>query len=95
MGIGAKEHPACCRVMVALSASQKLGGGFYERLQHRLEVECRAADDLEHIGSGGLLLEQFAKLVEQAHVLDCDDGLGSKILQQFDLFVGKGRNSCR
>jgi hypothetical protein len=52
---------------------------FDQRLQHRLEVECRPAYDLEHVGGGGLLLERFAQLVEQPGVLDGDDGLGSKI----------------
>ena len=43
--------------------------------QHRLQIEGRAADDLEHVGGGGLLLQRFAQLVEQARVLDGDDGL--------------------
>ena len=30
---------------------------FDERLQHGLQIECRAADDLEHIGGRGLLLQ--------------------------------------
>ena len=29
---------------------------FDKRIEHRLQIECRAADDLEHIGGGGLLL---------------------------------------
>jgi hypothetical protein len=43
---------------------------------------------------GGLLLQGFAQifrslsqLIEQARVLDGDDGLGSKVLDQLDLFV--------
>jgi hypothetical protein len=32
---------------------------------------------IEHIGSGGLLLQQF-ELVEQRHVFDCYDGLSGK-----------------
>jgi hypothetical protein len=58
-------------------------------LQHRLEIEGRSADDLEHIGGGGLLLQRFAQLVEQAGVLDRDDGLGSEVLDQLDLLVGE------
>ena len=50
-----------------------------QRIEHRLQVEGRAADDLEHVGGGGLLLQRFAQLVEQARVLDGDDGLGGKI----------------
>src|SRR5262249_28263309 len=37
-------------------------GRFNERLQHRLEIEGRAADDLEHIGRRGLLLQRLAEL---------------------------------
>src|SRR5262249_46963479 len=38
-----------------------------------LKLERRAADDLEHVGGGGLLLQRFAQLVEQARVLNRDD----------------------
>ena len=31
-------------------------GGFHERVEHRLELERRATDDLEHVGGCGLLL---------------------------------------
>src|SRR5262249_52943227 len=37
---------------------------FSERIEHRLQVEGRAADDLEHVGSCGLLLQRLAQLVE-------------------------------
>ena len=49
----------------------------------------RPADDLEHVGGRGLLLQRFAQLVEQARVLDRDDGLGSEVFDQFDLLVGE------
>jgi len=58
-------------------------------LQHFLQIECRPANDLEHIGGGGLLLERFAQLVEQPCVLDGNDGLGGKVLNQLDLLVGE------
>ena len=54
-----------------------------------MQVERRAADDLEHVGGGGLLLQRFTQLVEQARVLDGDDGLRGKILNQIDLLVGE------
>src|SRR5262249_43933756 len=44
-------------------------------LKHRLQIKSRATDDLEHIGGGGLLLERFAKLAEQASVLNRNDCL--------------------
>src|SRR5262245_201113 len=72
--------------MVSLA---KLSRRFDQRFEYRLQVKGRAADDLEHIGSGGLLLQRLAQLVEQARVLDGDDGLGSEALDQLDLLVGE------
>ena len=57
--------------------------------EHRLKVECRTADDLEHVGGRGLLLQRFAQFIEQARILDGDDGLGGKILHQLDLLIGE------
>src|SRR5262245_30220036 len=62
---------------------------FHERVEDRLQIECRAAYDFEHIGGGSLLLQGFAQLVEQPGVLDGDDGLGGEILNQLDLLVGE------
>src|SRR5262245_37752670 len=67
----------------------KPGCRFCECVQHGLQVEGRAADDLEHVGGRGLLLEGLSQLVEQARVLDGDNGLGGEILQQLDLLVGE------
>ena len=36
--------------------------GFHERVEHDLQIKCRAAYDLEHVGGGGLLLQGFAQL---------------------------------
>ena len=44
-------------------------------LEHRLGIGHRAADDLQHLGGGGLLFERLLRLVEQAHVLDRDHRL--------------------
>src|SRR5271166_2487839 len=60
-----------------------------ERIQHALQVEGRAADNLEHIGGRGLLLERFAKLVEQPRVLNGDDRLGGECVQELDLRISK------
>src|SRR5262249_59724408 len=51
-------------------------------LEHRLQLTRRAANNLEHIGGGGLLLQRFAQLVEQSRILDRDDGLVGEHLQQ-------------
>src|SRR5262245_16836507 len=50
-----------------------------EGVEHGLQIERRAADDLENIGGGGLLLQRFAQLVEQPCVLDGNDGLAGEI----------------
>src|SRR5262249_60882210 len=64
-------------------------GRFDQRLKHRPEVECRAADDFQHVGSSGLLLQRLAKLIEEAGVLNGDDSLVGEVLDQFDLLVGE------
>ena len=56
----------------------KMPGRLDQRIKHGLQIEGRAADHLEHVGGGGLLLQRFAQLVEQAGVLDSDDGLAAK-----------------
>ena len=61
----------------------------HERIQHGLQVEGRATNDLEHIGCRGLLLQRFTQFVEQPRVLDGDDGLRGEIFNQFDLLVRK------
>ena len=78
--------------MAAKSASQSRAAELDQRIEHSLQIEGRAADDLEHVGGGGLLLQRFAQLVEQARVLDGDDGLGGEVLDQFDLLVGERPN---
>src|SRR5262249_34838202 len=57
----------------AAKACRRLG----ERVEHRLQIEGRAADSLEHVGGGSLLLQRFGELsraclhvVEQPYVLD-------------------------
>ena len=34
---------------------------FDQRVEHGLQIEGRAADDLEHVGGGGLLLQQIRR----------------------------------
>src|SRR5262249_42540811 len=61
-------------------------------IEKRLKIEGGAADDLEHVGSGGLLLQRFAQLGEEAGILDGDDGLAGEIRDQFNLLVREGAN---
>ena len=74
--------------MVALHRSQRR---LDQVRKNRLQIERRAADDLQHVGGGGLLLQRLGKvararlhLVEQPHVLDRDDGLVGEGLHEFD-----------
>ncbi len=53
--------------------------GLDERLQHGLQIERRAADDFQHVGGRGLLLQGFGQVVgslaqflEESRVLDGD-----------------------
>ena len=59
------------------------------RIEDRLQLAGRGTDDLEHVGGRRLLLQRFAQLIEQPGVLDSDDGLGSEVFNQLDLFVRK------
>ena len=70
--------------------------GFDEGIEHRLQIEGRAADDLEHVRGRGLLLERLAQLrgprldlVEQPHVLDRDHRLVGEGGDELDLLVGE------
>jgi len=65
-------------------------------IEHRLDIGRRAADDAEHLGCSGLMLQRLAQFCvalaeffEQAHVLDGDDGLSGEGLQKFYLLIGK------
>src|SRR5262249_57173202 len=63
-----------------------------QRIEHYLQIKSRAADDLKHVSSRSLLLKRFAQLIEEPRVLDGDDGLGGKVLNQLDLLVCKWTN---
>ena len=58
-----------------------------QRVKYRLEIKRGAADDLEHVSGGRLLLQRFAQLVEQAGVLDGDHRLRGKSRDQIDLLL--------
>jgi hypothetical protein len=65
---------------------------FDERFQHGLEIERRAADDLQDLARRGLLFQRLGQLaiaglefLEQPHVLDGDDRLIGEGLQERDL----------
>src|SRR5262245_39015379 len=64
--------------------------------KHRREIARRRADDLEHVGSGGLVLQRLAQIVrsltqffEKARILNGDDSLIRKCLDERDLLVAE------
>src|SRR5262249_22735568 len=69
---------------------------FADRVEHRLQVEGRAADDLEHVARRGLVFERLLQITgalsqfaEQPRIFHCNDRLGSEILQQPNLLVAE------
>src|SRR5262249_34557528 len=65
----------------------KVGRVSQQCLEHRLKIARRAGDDLKHLGGSGLLCQRFAQLVEQASVLDGDDGLVGERHGQSNLLI--------
>src|SRR6516162_7220097 len=70
--------------------------GFDQRVEHRLQIECRAADNLKHVTGRGLAFERLleiagtgAQFAEQPRVLHRDDRLLGKILLQRHLLLGE------
>ena len=53
----------------------KMQGFVEDRGEYWLQIAGRGADDAQHIGGGGLLLERLAKFVQQPRVLDGDHSL--------------------
>src|SRR5262249_46322885 len=84
-----EEHPVLLPSYRGVVGATNTASRFDERLQHRLEIEGRATDDLEDIGGRGLPLQRFPKLVGQAAVLNRDNGLSGEVLDQLDLLVGE------
>ena len=67
-----------------------------DSIEHRLHVRRRAADDAEHLGRRGLMLQSLAqfrvallKLFKQPDVLDRDDRLVGEGFEQADLLVAE------
>src|SRR5262245_56429566 len=100
-GYGTKVSPRSRSVSVLESRhhivnSTNPGGGLHDGVEHGLHVGGRPADDAEHLGGGGLMLQRLAQfcvalldLFEQPHVLDSDDRLVSEDLQKVNLLVGE------
>src|SRR5262249_17015322 len=90
-----------CGVLVSRSVRTKHRGhvcltkarcGFDQRIEHGLEMERRAANDLEHVGCGALLLEGLTQLVKKSRVLDGDHSLVGEGFDQGELLIGERPN---
>src|SRR5215468_6585335 len=68
----------------------KSGGRLDQRIEHRVQIERRAADQLERVGRDGLPLKRLAKLVKQACIFDGDHSLRGKIFHQIYLLIIEG-----
>src|SRR5271166_6427291 len=54
------------------------------------EIAGRGVDDLQHLGSRGLLLQCLARLVDESRVLHRDNRLRGETFQYRDLLFGEG-----
>ena len=53
---------------------------FQNSIEHRGEVAGRAVDDLQYLGSGGLLLQRLARLVDQPRIFHRNHSLRGEVL---------------
>src|SRR5262249_40449101 len=96
VGNGYRTKMSPSKHCVSLSESQhhiinpaNPSGAFDDRIQNRLHICRRAADNTEHLGRCRLMFEGFPQfcvafldLLEQSHVLNGDDRLVSEGLKQ-------------
>src|SRR6478752_4505160 len=71
-------------------------GAMCNRIEDRLLISWRTANDLQHLADRRLVLKTFLQLprsrlhlLEEADVVDRDDSLICKGLEQPDLFIGE------
>ncbi len=89
--------PAACVVLEdgAAGAARELAGAGDDRVEHRLDIERRAhgptdlAQRRELLNRLGQLARARLQLLEEADVLDGDDGLVGEGLEQLDLTIGE------
>src|SRR5262249_11515091 len=75
------------------------GGALDDRVEDRLNVRRRTADNAEHLGRCRLMLQGFAQfrvalldLLEQPHVLNRDHCLVGKSFEELNMLLGKRAN---
>ena len=106
--IGARRDPTCARrrrsgspspsKMCARSCAPNSRAALRcDRVEYRLHIGRRTADDPQDLARRRLLLERLLRLVEQAHVLDRDHRLVGEGCRERDLLFGKrpGNRACQ
>src|SRR2546422_9473880 len=78
-------YPARPAEIRVAEARRAFGDGF----ENWLQLKGRAADDLQHLAYGRLLLERLLRFIEQAGVLDRDSRLVGERFHQTDLICGE------
>jgi len=93
-----RRSAAQCRDMEALAVidSQMPVRGIaqpHRLFEHRAKdwgkIAGRGIDNLQYLSGRGLLLQRLARLGQEPRILHRDNGLGSEVLQQRDLFLGE------
>src|SRR4051812_19047211 len=99
--LGAIEFFASLACNGALLGVTQPGCRFDQRMQHRLQVERRAADHLQDVGGGGLLLKGFGEIVGalpqfvyEPHGLNRNDSLALKSRDKVELAVTQPLDVC-
>src|ERR1700730_4816730 len=90
---------ACSQGDAGVVSAAKASSSLDNSIQHRLQIEGRAADDLQYIAGRGLVFERFleiaralAQLAKKPRVLDRDRGMFGKGSRQLDLHVTERPN---
>src|SRR5215470_16086595 len=75
-------------------------GALNNRIEHRLSIGRRPADDVKHLARRGLMFESLGQLlrarlhlIEESHILDRDHRLVGEGREQLYLFLGEGPHS--
>jgi hypothetical protein len=74
---------------IDVGCSETLRGCLGDNVECSFGCGGRAGNGTQDIGAGGLIFERLPQLVEEARILDGDDGLGGEILDQLDLLFSE------
>ncbi len=86
---GGADNAVFCQYEHNGRARKELQTRLHDGLEHGLHVIRRTSNHLKDFSRGRLPLQRLARLVEQPRVLDCDDSLIGKGLEQLHVVVGK------